>query len=147
MNQCSIGRQNGKRAGALTGACQLEHQVIPADQQVGIAVLGEFQKHLVVRVSAFGQRREGRFSIVSNWEHCQVRAVALQQILSAGGIQSELRVTGNAFQFGQRVLVRQADDLVIANRLRQCSQWRGFEMKQIHHDIGVQHQSGQKFDG
>lgn len=147
MNQCSIGRQNGKRAGALSCPRQLKYQVVSADQQVGLAVLSEFQKHLVIRVPAFGQRGQCRAVSILAWQYRQMCPVALQQILSAGGIQSELWVTGNAFQFGQRALVGQADNLIMANRLRQLGQrWR-LEMKQIHHDIGVQYQSGQGFHG
>ena len=147
MNQRSIGRQNGERARALSGARQLQYQVVPADQQIGLTVLRQFQKHLIVRVSTFGQGRQRRFGTASDRQHRQMRPVALQEILAAGGIQPELRIAGHAFQFCQREFVCQTNDLVMANRFGQRGQRRGFEVKQIHHDIGVEHQSGQRLYG
>ena len=142
MNQGSIGCQYGKRAGSLSGTRQLEHQVVPTDQQVGLAVLGEFQKHLVVRVAAFRQGRQSRAVCTWKRQHRQVRPIALHQTLPAGFIQSELWIAGNTFQLSERSLVCQADNVIIANGLRQRGQRRCLEMKQIHHHIGVQHQSG-----
>lgn len=147
MNHRSIGRQDGKGAGALSGSSQFEHQIISANQQIGLAVLSQFQKHLIVRVPAFGQRRQCRAFIAGDWQHGEMRLVSLQQILTSGGIQPELRITGNPFQLGQGTVVGQADDTAIFNSFSQCCQRWGLEMKQIHHDIGIEHQSSRGCHG
>lgn len=140
MNHRRIGRQDGKGAGALSGPGQLEYQVVSADQQIGLAVLRQFQKHLIVKVPAFGQGRQSRAVCAGTGRHGQVRLVTLQQISSTGGIQPELRIAGNAFQLSQGAVVGQADDSAILNGFSQRGQRRRFEMKQIHHDIGIKYQ-------
>ena len=140
MNYCRIGRQDGKGAGALSGPGQFEHQIVSADQQIGLAVLRQFQKHLVIRVAAFGQRWQGRAVCAGAGQHRQMRLVTLQQISPTGVIQPELRIAGNAFQLSQGAVVGQADDSAIVNGFSQRGQRRRFEMKQIHHDIGIEYQ-------
>lgn len=140
MNHCRIGRQDGKGAGALAGPGQFEHQIVSADQQIGLAVLRQFQKHLIVRVAAFGQRWQGRAVCAGAGQHRQMRLVTLQQISPTGVIQPELRIAGNALQLSQGAVVGQADDSAIFNGFSQRGQRRRFEMKQIHHDIGIEYQ-------
>ena len=141
MYQGGIGRQDGKGTGALTRLSQLQYQVIPADQQIGFGVLRQFQKHLVIRVPAFGQERDvGIARLCRN--NRQMRPVAFQQIAATSGVEAKLGVSRDSFQLGQRALVCQAYDMVTANRLRQLGQrWR-LKMKQIHHHVRIQHQSG-----
>lgn len=141
MNQGSIGRQDGKGTGALTRPRQLQYQIIPADQQIGFGVLRQLQKHLVIRIPAFGQRRQTGIARCYRYNR-QMSPVALNKIVSAGVIEAKLGVPRDPFQFGQRAVVGQADHLVMVNRLSQRGQWRCLKMKQIHHHIGVQYQSG-----
>ncbi len=141
MNQSGIGRQDGKGTGALTRPRQLQDQIVPADQQIGFGVLRQLQKYLVIRIPAFGQRRQIGVAKRYGYDR-QMRPVALNQIVSAGVIEAKLRVPRDPFQLGQRALVGQADDLFKVNRLGQCGQRRRLKMKQIHHHIGVQYQSG-----
>lgn len=147
MNYCRIGRQDGKGAGALSGPGQFEHQIVSADQQIGLAVLRQFQKHLVIRVAAFGQRWQGRAVCAGAGQHRQMRLITLQQISSTGGIQPELRIAGNALQLSQGAVVGQADDSAIVNGFSQRGQRRRFEMKQIHYDIGIEYQSRRGYHG
>ena len=145
MTEGSIRRQDGKWAGALTRPGQLQHQIIPADQQIGLGVLRQLQKHLVIRIPAFGQGRQ--IDITRRYRHDrQMRSIALQQIIAAGSIEAKLGVSRDSFQFGQRAVVCQADHVVMANRLRQQGQWWRLKMKQIHHHIRIQHQPGRCYD-
>ena len=138
-DQCRVGRQNGKGAGTLPGAGQLQYQVVAADQQIGGGLLRQFQKHLVIRVAAFGQRRERRPG--SRWQghDRQVGAVILYQAGAPGIVQPKLRITGNAFQLVQRFLVGQANYLIAGDGISQWHERGCLKMKQIHHDVGVEH--------
>lgn len=147
MNHCRIGRHDGKGAGALSGPGQFEHQIVSADQQIGLAVLRQFQKHLVIRVAAFGQRWQGRAVCAGAGQHRQMRLITLQQISSTGVIQPELRIAGNALQLSQGAVVGQADDSAIVNGFSQRGQRRRFEMKQIHYNIGIEYQSRRGYHG
>ncbi len=118
MYQGGIGRQDGKGTGTLARLGQLQYQVIPADQQIGFGVLRQFQKHLVIRVPAFGQEREVGIARLC-WNNRQVRPVAFQQIVATSRVEAKLGVPGDSFQLEQRVFVRQADDMVTTNRLSQ----------------------------
>ena len=141
MYQGGIGRQDGKGTGTLARLGQLQYQVIPTDQQIGFGVLCQFEKHLVIRVPAFGQEREvGIARLCRN--NRQMRPVAFQQIVATGGVEAKLRVSRDSFQFGQRVVICQADHLTTTNRLRQLGQGRRLKMKQIHHHVRIQYQSG-----
>ena len=142
MSQGSIRRQNGKGTRALTRPSQLQHQIIPADQQIGFGVLRQLQKHLVIWIPAFGQRLQIGVARCYGYDR-QMRPVALNKIVSVGIIEAKLGVSRDSFQLGQRALVCQADDVVTANRLRQFGQRRRPEMKKIHHHIRIQHQAGQ----
>ncbi len=140
MRHGRIWRQNRERAGALTRPCQLQHQVVPADQQIGLGVLRQCQKDLVIRIPAFGQRRH--IVVASPHGHNrQMVPVALQQFVAAGRVQAELGVARHTLEFSQGVCVGQTDDLVFGNGLTQPSQRRCQKMKKIHDHVGVQHQT------
>ena len=135
-----LGRQNAKGAGALTCFGQLEDQVVAADQQVGVAGQRQFQKHLVIRVAAFGQPGCVRRNGLRDKRH--LSAVSVKQPLLPGCIEFELFVAHYTHQFRQRWLIGQANHRAGFNRCHQRGEWRRPEMKQIYHHIRIEHQAG-----
>lgn len=136
-----LGRQDCERAGALTRFSQLQYQKVAANQDVGATEQGHFQEHLVVGVTALGQGWQSGIDGVSG-EHRYMGTVGAQQTEAPGIVQSKLFITGHAFQFIERPFVRQTDHAAAFNRPQQRGERWCLEMEEIHHYIGVEHQSG-----
>ena len=124
---------------------QFEHQKIATDQEIGSTSLRQLQEHLVVRIPAFGQGRQCRVARRCANER-DMNAIVIKQLSSAILVKPELFVTRDAFQFAQRSFISQADHRLRSDGLHQRIEWRRPEMKQIHHHIGVKHQTGEHGD-
>ena len=136
-----FGRQNRKGAGALSCLGQLQHQVVAADQHVGVACQRQFQKHLVIRIATLGQLGGSLGDRVS--DPSDPAAVGVEQLLPSVVIEPELRIACHPRQFGQRPVVRQTDHRAGFDRSHQRCERGSGKVKQIHHHVGIQHQTWQ----
>ncbi len=130
---------NGKRAGSVASLCQFEHQIVTADEHIGIASQGELQKHLIIRIPTFWQLGCALWNGISGQRH--MLTISIEQLLPSRCIKSELGVADDARQFGQCAVVGQARHLARFNGCAERCQRRRLKVKQIHHHIGIQNQS------
>ena len=136
-------RQDGKRAGALTGFGQFQHQIVATDQQVGMTRQRQFQKHLVIRVAASGQQGQRQWQGLGH--ECDVRPVGVKQALLAGFVEFELLVADYPGQFGQGWIVGQTAHRAGFNRRHQRRERWCPEVKQVHHHVGVEYEARRRY--
>lgn len=133
--------QDGKGAGVLSGFGEFQHQIVAADQYVGLTDERQFQKHLVIWVAATGQSGRSLRQRLRDQRHAL--SVGAQHALLADVIQPELRVGDHPFQLGQCLVIRQTSDPAGGNGRQQRRQWRRRKMQQIHHHVGIQNKARQ----
>lgn len=133
---CGIGKKNGERRRDVAVPCQPQEQLVSGDQKIGMAARGEFEKLLIVRVAAAGQRgrRRVRFGVAKPYP----LPVAIEQVALRFGRAFEFGIGADAREFGEAVGVGEAAGLAAHDQFADLRSGRIAEMQPVHHDIGIE---------